>query len=150
MLAFQQRKRLGLGELFHSRKVLRPYGGRVVNVYLPVSPSDWRGLIVLLRVGGWAIDPDFLYRTHIPETVERIFSIWNHLELFTTVVVQRHGRSPTCAIWACPWDKNFKYDSSGVQTLAERISLKPFDAGFLRSKFCGIGFVNYTDLLWWK
>ena len=83
-------------------KALRAAGRAL---FLPLSPSGWRGIVVTVRAGGRAGGCQTC-GTHISVTAWRIFSIWSSMELSRPVVVHCHGNLPIFPIWACPWAKN--------------------------------------------
>ena len=81
----------------------------VYYMFLPLSPSGWRGIVVTVRAGGWAggrAGGCQTCGTHISVTTWQIFSIRSSVELSGPVVVHCHGHLPICPIWACPWAKN--------------------------------------------
>ena len=77
----------------------------VCSMFLPLSPSGWRGIVITVRAGGRAGGCQTC-RTHISVTPWRIFSIRSSVELSRPVVVHCHDHLPICPIWACQWVKN--------------------------------------------
>ena len=79
---------------------------QIDDLFLPLSPPGWRGIVVTVRAGGWAGGCQTC-GTHISVTAWWIFSVWSSLELSRPVVVHCHAHTPICPIWACPWAKNW-------------------------------------------
>ena len=74
------------------------------EVFLPLSPPGWRGIVVTVRAGGRAGGCQTC-GTHISVTAWWIFSIRSSVELSRPVGVHCHSHMPICPIWACPWAK---------------------------------------------
>ena len=75
----------------------------ICTAFLPLSPPDWRGIVITVRVGGRSVGCQTL-GTHI--SAWRIFSVPSPVKLSRPVVVHCPGHLPICPKWACPWTKN--------------------------------------------
>ena len=74
--------------------------------FLPLSPRGWRGIVIMVRVGGGRAGGCQNCGTHMSVTVWRIFSIRSSLVFSRPVVVHCYSHLLICPIWACPWAKN--------------------------------------------
>ena len=93
-----------------------------LDLFLPLSPSGWRGIVVTVRAGGWAGGCQ-ICGTHISVTAWRIFSIRSSVELSRPVVLHCHSHLPICPIWACPWAKNLSnFPQTGSRLCGTHIS----------------------------